>query len=392
MSSEKNKLQQAVDAVAKYGTVAAAAKNLGIPRKTLSGQYNKALDKGFVSGAPMLSPDQEIALDSKLKMVVKEKRDIQNKYNELLKIYEQVKNQSSVVEQFANSIDYSDIDKISVVQDTSKSESTAVILCSDLHYEEIVDPDKVDNLNEYNPKIATKRFNTLFQNALRLVEINRTGANIRQCVLWLGGDLINGFIHPELIENNDMTPIESCIEVYKLCISAIDFLIENGKFEKITIVTNVGNHSRTTEKIRISTEVENSYEWLIYNFLANYYAKSPIIQFKLSKGYFNWLNVYGYDIRFHHGHSIKYGGGVGGLTVPMNRAIYNWNEARVAYLDCIGHWHQRMSSKNSIVNGSIVGYGPYSQFIKAAYEKPQQSFFLMHCRYGRTIEAPIFVE
>jgi hypothetical protein len=392
MNNERKNLQEAVDAVDKNGSVAAAAKALNIPRKTLSGRYNKALDKGYVSGTPMLSPDQEIGLDSKLKTVVREKRELQNKYNELLKLFEAQTDQSNFIETFNNNLNSVEYEKIKILPTGTQSESTAIILCSDLHYEETVDPKTVDNLNEYNIKIAEKRFHKIFQNGLKLIEMSRSKSNIKTLVLWLGGDLINGYIHPEFVENNEMSPIEASIDVFKLCVSAIDFLVENGGFEKIIVITNIGNHGRTTEKRRISTAAENSYEWLIYNFLSSHYEKSPIVQFKLSKGYFNWLSIYGYDLRFHHGENIRYAGGVGGISIPLNKAIAQWNQAKTAYLDVMGHWHQGLSSKNFIVNSSIIGYNSYAVSIKASFEKPQQFFFLMHPRYGRTIQAPIFVE
>jgi len=392
MNNERQILQEAIDAVTKYGDITAASKALNIPRKTLSGRYNKAMDKGYVSGVPKLSPDQEIGLDSKLKAVAKEKRELQKKYDELLALVEKQSGQINTIELFSKNINLINHEKIKIVSDGKPSESTAFILCSDLHYEETIDPRTVDGLNEYNTEIATERFHRVFQNGLKLVEMGRSKSNIRKLVLWLGGDLIAGYIHEELMENNAMSPIEASLDVYKLCVSAIDFLVENGDFDEIIVVTSVGNHSRTTEKLRISTCVENSYEWLIYNFLASHYEKTEKIKFKLSRGYFNYLDVYGRLIRFHHGNFIRYAGGVGGVTIPMNKAIAQWNQSKSAYLDIFGHWHQAISTKNAICNSSIIGYGPYSISIKAAFEKPQQLFFLMHPTWGKTVEAPIFVE
>lgn len=392
MSNENNILQQSIDSVNKYGSIAAAAKALKIPRKTLSTRYNKAIDRGYIAGTPQLSPEQEIGLDSKLKSVVKDKRELQKKYDELLRLFDNQSSRFNTIELFDERLQKTEYEKIKISQYTKASESTAVILCSDLHYEDVIDPNKVDNLNEYNPKIATQRFQKLFQNVLKLVEINRHGTTIKQCVVWLGGDLINGGIHDELKENNEISAIEASIEVFKLCVSAIDFLVEHGGFEKIIVVPSIGNHGRTTEKRRISTACENSYEWLIYNFLANKYEKSEIVNFKLSKGYFNWLNIYGYDLRFHHGDNIRYAGGIGGVCVPVNRAIAQWDRAQRAYLDIFGHWHQLISSDKFIINGSIVGYSPYAVSIKAAFEKPQQFMFLMSSKYGRTVQCPIFLE
>jgi len=390
--TEREKLQQAVNEVAKYGSIASAAKALGVPRKTLSSRYNKAMDKGYVSGLTALDPEQEIALDTKVKSLSKDKRELQKKYDELLKLFDQQKSQNSIIEEFANNINSVEYEKICIKQDTCKSESTAVVLCSDLHYEEVVEKDKVDGLNEYNTKIAKQRLQKVFQNSLKLINMCRSSGNIEKLVLWLGGDFLTGFIHDENIQNNSLSPIESCIEIFQLLVSGIDFILDNGDFKEILVPCNVGNHARTVKKMPTTMIVENSYEWLIYNFLANHYSKNNKIKFKLSRGYFNWVNVYGYDIRFHHGHYIRYQGGVGGIGVPLHKAIHMWNEARSAYIDCCGHWHQQLCGKNYIVNSSIIGYNGFAQSIKAQYEKSSQTLFLMHPRYGKTIYAPIFLE
>ncbi len=391
MKNENKVMQETIDAVSKYGSVTEAAKRMGIPRKTLSGRYNKAIDKGYMPGAPPLSAGQEIGLDSKLKKTVVEKRALKKKYDELLELTERQSSQLNSIELFSKNINLIKHEKIKVVADGKPSESTAVILCSDLHYEEVVDPRTVDGLNEYNPEIAKKRFKNIFRNGLKLIDMTRSKSNIRKLVLWLGGDFISGYIHDELMENNAMSPVEASIDVYKMCVSAIDYMVDNGDFDEIIVVTSVGNHARTTPKIKISTCAENNFEWLIYNFLMTHYEKSSTVQLKLSRGYFNYLDIYGKTIRFHHGNYVRYGGGVGGITIPLNKAIAQWNQSRPAYLDVFGHWHQRISSKNFVGNGSIIGYGPYAISIKAAFEPPQQSFFLMHPSKGKTVEAPIFV-
>lgn len=391
-NDEIRKLQEAIDAVGEYGSISAAAKALNIPRRTLGGRYQKAINLSYKPGQD-LSPGQRIAVDSATKKIVQDKKGIENKYNELLKQLDLERNKNQLIDQFKNKLNNTNYDNIEIVKHTPTSESTALIVVSDLHYEETIEAAKVDFLNEYNIEIATKRFKKLFQNALRLVEINRSGTTIKQCILFLLGDLITGTIHPELLENNQLSPIQSCINVYKLCVEGINFLVENGGFEKIIVMCNVGNHARTTEKIRISTEVENSYEFLIYNFLASYYEKNEVVQFKIAQGYFNYINVYEkFLLRAHHGHSIRYAGGVGGVTIPVNKAIANWNQGRQAYLDIFGHWHTSMSGKNFIVNGSIIGYSPFSQFMKFPYEDPQQRFVLINSKWGRTIESPIFLK
>lgn len=386
-------LQEAINAVQKHGSVTNAAKELGIPRKTLSGRYNKAKDLGLTAGGPVFSVDQEIAVDTQLKRMSQEKRDTERKYKEVLK---QLEDKDRALEEFGNFqqlVDGALLEPISITKKNKKDSEVTPVLCySDLHFEEHVDGRTIDGLNEYNTKIARQRSDRFFQNSVKLIDMCRNKSNIRTLVLWLGGDLINGYIHEEFEETNLLTPVESCLEVYQLVINGIDFLLEHSGCEEIVIVENVGNHARTTDRQRAGTNVQNSYEWLIYNFIAQHYENDPRIKFKLTMGYFNNLNVYGYKLRFHHGENVRYAGGVGGLSIPLNKAIAMWNQATVADIDILGHWHQRTSHKNFIVNGSIIGFNAYALKIKASFERPQQSFFLMDPRWGKTVEAPIFLD
>jgi len=386
-------LQEAINAVHKHGSVSSAAKELGVPRKTMSGRYNKAKDLGYSPGGPILSIDQEIVVDAKLKRLAQEKRETEKKYQALLKVLEKKEHQLTEYEAFGSLVD-DDLgaDPIKVIVKTKKSESTAILPLSDIHYEELVDPATINNLNKHNPQISTERFNKYFENAVRLIEMSRSNTEINTLVLWLGGDLINGYIHEEMVETNSMSPPDACIKVFSLIITGIDFLLEHSKAKEIIVPTSVGNHARTTEKRRVATNVQNSYEWILYNFLAKHYENNDRVKFKLSRGYFNILDVYGYKIRFHHGENVRYHGGVGGLTIPLNKAVKAWNEAHKVDLDVLGHWHQLTFSKKFIVNGSMVGYNAYAESIKAEFERPQQAFFLMHPRYGKTIQTPIFVD
>jgi len=390
--TEKEKLKQAIDSVKKYGSITEAAKKLKIPRKTLSGRYNKALDLGYVADIPIIDTEDEVAIESKIKKINKENRELRNKYNELLRMNEEQRQQLSMFEVFENKSDSIIADKIRKINNLKKNESVAVLLYSDLHFEEMVDSRTVNGLNEYNPEIAKKRSNKFFENSLKLIEMTRSKSDIKKCILWLGGDLISGNIHEDLVETGAMSPIDSCLEVFELIVSGINYLIDYGDLDELIIPCSVGNHSRITKERRVATNVQNSLEWMIYNFLVKYYREESKLKFNLTRSYHNLLDIDGYLIRFHHGEGIRYAGGVGGISIPFNKAIAQWNKAQKVNLDVAAHWHQRFSTEDLVINGSIIGYNAYAMSIKASFEKPQQAFFLVNSKRGKTIEAPIFVD
>ena len=117
--------------------------------------------------------------------------------------------------------------------------------------------------------------------------------------------------------------------------------------------------------------------------------KDPRVKFIIEDSYHTYLDILGMTVRFHHGHDIRYQGGVGGLTIPVNKAIAQWNKGKKANLDVFGHWHTRFDGGNFICNGSLIGYNAYAISIKASYEKPTQVFFLIDRKRGKTLMAPI---
>jgi len=212
-------------------------------------------------------------------------------------------------------------------------------------------------------------------------------------VLALLGDFMSGYIHDELKENNQMSPTETVLLLNQMIREGINFLKEHGNFDSIIIPCCFGNHSRTTKKPRHATAYKNSYEYLLYCFLATMYEDDPVVNFSISQGYHQYLDIFGkYTIRFHHGNNIRYGGGVGGIAIPVNKAVAQWSRAKKAYLDCFGHFHQSLSGGRWICNGGLIGYNDYAISIKADYEKPQQTFFTIERDHGLTFTGPIFVD
>jgi len=278
------------------------------------------------------------------------------------------------------------------VKASGKSQSTAFLICSDWHIEESVDPQTVEGLNEYTLEIARQRLWTGFENTLKLVEMCRSKSTIDTLVFAILGDLITGYIHDELVESNSLSPVQASALVYDYVIEAVEFFRKQGKFKQIIIPCCFGNHGRTTAKPRITTAAANSYEWLVYVMLAKHFVDDPVVHVKVADGYFNTLDVYDWKIRFHHGDGIRYQGGIGGVHIPLNKAIAQWNKAFYADLDVLGHWHTRKSDRWYVLNGSVVGYNPFAIKIKADYEPPQQTFFLVHPEKGRTVECPVFLE
>ena len=282
---------------------------------------------------------------------------------------------------------------LTVKTEPGEREATAVAVASDWHAEERVVREKVNGLNEYNLDIFHERSSWFFTNTAKLLRKERKAIPVRHLVLIQGGDMTSSNIHDDLMESNQLGPIDAMTLVQDHWCGGIKKLLEDVPDDvSITVILKCGNHPRITTKQRVQTEEANSLEWYTAHNLARYFEGNKRVKIVRDRAYHTYLDVYGRQIRIHHGHAINYQGGVGGITIPVNKAISEWNKGRPAYLDIFGHFHQLFWGPNFIANGSLIGYSPYAVKIKAPYQDPAQAFCLLDSKFGLTVRAPILLE
>jgi hypothetical protein len=271
-------------------------------------------------------------------------------------------------------------------------EATWVALASDWHVEETVDPAKVNGVNSYNLAIARHRVERYFAGVSWLANYHAEEFKLRDGLLWLGGDLITGHLREENLEDNQCSPVHAIANLHGWISDGIRYTLKMTPTEKLRVVCNSGNHGRLTHKKRHATQEANSLEWLLYHFLAGEFKDDKRVEFVLPQGAHTYAQIYDWTVRFHHGDDAKYGGGVGGIHIPIRKAIQRWQTFRHADLTCLGHFHQYTCMDDLIINGSLIGYNPYALSIGAQYEEPAQAFFLMDSKRGVTMPAKVWVK
>jgi DNA-binding CsgD family transcriptional regulator len=277
---------------------------------------------------------------------------------------------------------------------SSPDESVAFAIASDWHYEEIVKSTETNGLNTFNPRIGDQRINAFFTNTVKLLKKEAEHSTIDTLVLALLGDFItNSNLHDDTPEYCALGVFESLNAIENHIIGGIKYILDNTKVN-LVIPTAVGNHSRVTKKVHITRETSNSLETILYAHVARYFEGNKRVTVILPNSYLSYLTLWNkYTVCFHHGHAVSYGGGVGGLTVPMNKAIANWERNKHADLYVCGHFHTAINGGKFMVNSSLIGYNAYAIFIKAAFEVPSQWFFLVSKKHNRqTITAPILLD
>jgi len=334
------------------------------------------------------TPGAQVSADRERQRMREELNTVQRKYNVVLKDVARLEKELAVVKQLGDSIETFDI---APKHGSGTNEGTIIAPAHDWHVEERVDPRKVSGLNEFNLDIAKTRSVSFFQGVLRLTRLLQQDIKVDNLVLPLLGDFVSALdVHEEIAESCALPPMEAILFAQGLLISGYEFLLDNSKLT-ITSPCHVGNHGRTTATSRLSSENGHSLEYLMYHAINAYFRNEPRIKFNIAEGYHSYQNIYGKEFRYHHGHMIKYAGGIGGVFIPAFKAIAQWNKGRKADYDIFAHFHQRKNGGNFMLGGSLIGFNTYALGIKADYEPPSQNMMLVDKKRGLTCEWPIYL-
>lgn len=280
-------------------------------------------------------------------------------------------------------------DTVCTVGDSVKSDAIPIILWSDWHPGELVDPKTVNAVNEYNPDIFRKRADALFLETYKILDMLRQRMSIDTLVIWLGGDLITGYIHAELMESNTLSPTEEVLLAQEVIAKGIRYLLDTANIKRLIIPCNFGNHGRTGEKIKVSTGHLNSFEWLMYHSLALLFSDDPRVEFHISDGHVLYLELWDKVLRFTHGDAIKYQGGIGGITIPLIKWIHRQDQVIKADMTFLGHFHTLQFHQSFTTNSSLIGPTAYGLRIGFPPEPAQQALVLLERERGFTLRCPI---
>jgi len=339
--------------------------------------------------AAAVQQDRIVQLEAMLTQSRAEMASLRNRYNSALKQIEAERKRADAI---------ASIGKVTAKQIRRPTKhrisgaATVIVALSDWHVEERVDPATVNGLNDYSLDVADRRIAELTQRFATLLEHQRRLVKVPRVVVWLGGDFISGHIHDDTAELAQLAPLAAITWAGRRIAGFLDVVADLA--DEVIVATNSGNHGRSTDKLRVGTELDHSFEQHLYLNLAERETRKNV-RWAVGTGYLNVVDLDGFLVRFHHGHAIRYGGGVGGITIPANKAVAAWDKIQPAGLTLFGHYHQFswLRAGRYVSNGSLIGHSAYATRIKGSYEPPCQAFVVIdHKRQEVTDAKPIFCD
>ena len=269
------------------------------------------------------------------------------------------------------------------------------LFLSDIHAGEVVKPEQVGYVNKFNMDILAKRMRHTVETAIHLCRLLHPSMAYPGVVLPLGGDMVSGDIHEELVATNELATIPTVLELYELLCSAIATMLEH--FPNVFLPCVSGNHGRNTHKTWAKNRNHTSYDWLLYQMLARRFADEPRVTFYVPGGSDGLYRIYNTRYLLTHGDQFRGGDSIIGPIGPVFRGRQkklSRNQATGQDFDVMicGHWHSYVQTENLIINGSMIGVGEYSYQGNFSYEPPRQALWVTHPRFGINWRMPVLCE
>jgi len=329
-----------------------------------------------------------LAIDAELSRLRSERDDFKARYQSALKQIEAERSRADTLAGLAG-IKAKTIS--SRRKRAARHPATMLLLLSDWHVEELVRLE-TNGLNRFDLEIADRRIAELAERFAVILDHERRLADIRRVCLWFGGDFISGHIHEDTAELAQLAPLAATRWAGQRLRGFLDAVAKQA--DEVIVATSCGNHGRVGDP-RIGTETDHSFEQNLYLTMA---AAEPCrnVRWQVSEGYLNHIDLDGFRVRAHHGHAYKSFGGVGGITIPVNKKNAAWDASHGrADLTVFGHWHQMawLRSHRYVSNGSLIGHSAYATRIAASVEPPCQAAVVIdHGRNEVTKALPIYCD
>ncbi len=263
-----------------------------------------------------------------------------------------------------------------IIKDDKKRK--AILQLSDVHVGELVFPQYVNNVNEYNEQVCIRRLDTIFNVFLAYCR----KFSITSCHILLNGDLLSGGIHTELIRNMWLNEVEQLFFMQGYIIKKLEYISQF--FNKIDVDVIVGNHARVLSgKPYHKEKVNMNFEYVMGKNIQNYFQllESKKLNSKIfidvPESAFKIVDINGTKFLETHG-DILMGAGSGGFagipfysiaqsSAKLYGVLHQINVTEENQFDHILCGHLHTSTKIPLfnggfcfVNGCVIGTNEFS--------------------------------
>lgn len=259
----------------------------------------------------------------------------------------------------------------SLARGRKKDSETAIAIVSDLQLAKIT-PD-------YNTEVCESRMRRLAQKIVELTEIQRSDHPVRECRVFLLGDIVEGeLIFPGQAHLIDASLYRQVtVDGPRILRDFLATMLAN--FDRVHVTGVIGNHGRMGGKSRRDYTPEANADRMLYRIMAMLFEKEPRLSFNIPEGnHSHWFAVEKVGDRhwfLFHGDQVRAYNGI--PWYGFDRKVPKWFMSIFQY-DYAAHGHFHTPNRLYIngvtvwANGSTESANPYALEQLAAAGEPAQ--------------------
>lgn len=265
---------------------------------------------------------------------------------------------------------------------------------TDTHFDEVVQPDEIMDLNAYNREIALSRFGRWAEKVITLPRDYFRGFKVEGLAVLATGDILSGDIHAELKESNEDHLMASLVFWIEKIVAALE-LLEREYAGRVSVSAVVGNHGRTTIKPVFKGRAHSNVEWLMWALVRDRLKdRKSKVRVNVSDSMDLNVSLYGRNHLLTHGDQFKGGSGISGAYAPLSLGTHRKGQRQAVAqqpmdLMVIGHMHQYLDLPGVIMGGSMKGYDEYAFGLNLRPEPARQALWVTTPERGKTMTMPI---
>ena len=242
----------------------------------------------------------------------------------------------------------------------------------------------------YGISTCAQRMKQLTDKVVQLTTIQRAHHPVKNCVLMLGGDMVEGVsIFPGQAYEIEAFLFEQLFEASKVMETMIRDLAAN--FEKVHVVCEFGNHGRLGRKGDMPDG--DNIDRMAYEITRQRVTDLKNLTWQASEDWYQIVEIGSYRALLIHGDEV-------GSFSALARKVNGWAAGVVEpFNDCyVGHFHTPTSltmanSGRVFVTGSPESNNEYARKVCTAVGKPSQRVHFVDPDKGRvTAEYVVFLD
>lgn len=210
----------------------------------------------------------------------------------------------------------------------------------------------------YNTEVCEQRVQAVVRKTAKLAEIQRADHPVRECVVMLGGDLVeNVTIFPGQVHEVDSTAFEQVFRAAALVEQVVVSLL--GEFERVTVHEVYGNHGRIGRKG--DSPRGDNLDRFVCRIARDRIGAQPRLGWHEPESWYAHVVIGEYRALLVHGDQVRaYGGNLPAYGVMRKATAWKAGGVPVAFRDLyLGHMHQPMCLQ--MPDGGIVYMTPSTE-------------------------------